>query len=94
MTLGLSRARQPTITTLASAVTVTSRCLGIGDGIGCSCRLEARRQITPSGAVPVRGFMWRCFVNDLLAMRDVFVAMGSGVLLGLWLVWITGGFRK
>lgn len=33
-------------------------------------------------------------VNDLLALQDVILAMGGGVLLGLWLVWITGGFRE
>lgn len=33
-------------------------------------------------------------MSDLLAMRDVLLAMGGGALLGLVLVWITGGFRE
>ena len=30
---------------------------------------------------------------ELLAMRDVLLAMGGGAVLGLVLVWITGGFK-
>jgi hypothetical protein len=32
--------------------------------------------------------------DDLLALRDVVLAMGGGALLGVWLVWITGGYRE
>lgn len=32
-------------------------------------------------------------MNELLAMRDVLLAMGGGAVFGVALVWITGGFR-
>lgn len=33
-------------------------------------------------------------MNDLFAIRDVILAMGGGAVVGYFLVWITGGFRR